>query len=190
MSPGGNRRRLPQFFLPDAPLVRVVGRILGAEVEQRESPEEVDHIWIRIDAGDELVVSVNTSSKKNRVAGFDPRIRLGICHELWTDLPVAGAEICPGNDYAEIESRKNVFYEHHERAELQEFLMERCARAFLLEAWGAPYRRHVQGVHQIHSRRASCAVPDDIVGRDGALKFYFESGQETEHLLFKFCGQP
>ncbi|MFA7345213.1 MAG: hypothetical protein WC003_12995 [Terrimicrobiaceae bacterium] len=44
--PGGAHRRLPQrFLLPDAPLVRVVGRIVGADVEEGATPEEIDHIF-------------------------------------------------------------------------------------------------------------------------------------------------
>lgn len=179
-----------RLVLADAPLVKAVGRILGAQLEEHERPEEIDHIWIRIDAGGDLVVSVNTTSKKNRLAGFDPRIRVGIVRGTWDQLPVCGAEICSGNDYGEIEARENIFYEHYLRSGMEELLMSRCERAFLLEVWGAPYRHRLQGIHQIHSRRASCAVPEDIVGRDGALKFYFESGQATEQFLFKFCGQP
>jgi len=190
MPTGVHRRRRERFLLPQVSLVRVVGRILGVDVEDRENPDEIDHVWIRIHAGDEVVVSVNTSSKKNRLAGFDPRIRVGLSRGTWADLPPQGAESCPANDYAEIEARVNVFYEHYERKPLEALLMDRCARATLLEVWGAPYHHRVHGVHQIHSRRASCAVPDDITGRDGALKFYFEPGQATELFLFKFCGQP
>lgn len=53
---------------------------------------------------------------------------------------------------------------------------------------GAEVEKHEW--RKIHSRRASCAVPGDLRGRDGALRFYFESGQATELFLFKFCGQP
>jgi len=190
--PGGAHRRLPQrFLLPDAPLVRVVGRIVGADVEEGATPEEIDHVWIRIHAGEEVLASVNTSSRINLLAGFDPRIRVGLIRGTWMNLPPHGAAVCPSNDYGEIEARANVFFEHYERGALEDLLMDRCAKARLLEVWGAPYRqRFRQGVHQIHSRRASCAVPEDTRGRDGALKFYYEPGQETELFLFKFCGQP
>ncbi|MFA7234779.1 MAG: hypothetical protein WC076_11790 [Terrimicrobiaceae bacterium] len=188
---GGQRQRHQRFLLPQVPLVRVVGRILGVEVEERANPDEIDHVWIRIHAGDAVFVSVNTSSRKNRLAGFDPRVRVGLSRGTWATLPPHGAEICPANDYAEIESRSNVFFEHYERKPLEDLLMDRCAKACLLEVVGAPYhQRGVQGVHQIHSRRASCAVPGDIRGGDGSLKFYFLSGQATELFLFKFCGQP
>ena len=190
MPTGVHRRQPERFHLPQVPLVRVVGHILGADIEERENPDEIDHVWIRIHANDDMIVSVNTSSKKNRLAGFDPRIRVGLSRGTWTLLPLHGAEICVANDYAEIEARSNVFYEHYERKPLEDLLMDHCARATLIEVWGAPYHQRVQGVHQIHSRRASCAVPEDITGRDGALKFYFESERATEHFLFKFCGQP
>ena len=58
------------------------------------------------------------------------------------------------------------------------------------QAWGDLYIREHPGIHQVHSRRASCAVPRDIVGRDGALRFYFGRDTVCETLLFKFCGQP
>lgn len=187
---GVNRRWASPEFLPDVPLVKVVGHIRGVEIEQHENAEEIDHVWIRIAAGNEVVVSVNTSSKRNRLAGFDPRIRVGLSRGTWSTLPSCGVEICNSSDYAEIESRENVFFEHYGRQAVEDLLMDRCARACLLEVWGTPYHRRGEGVHQVHSRRASCAVPEDIVGRDGALKFYFQEGQLTEHLLFKFCGQP
>lgn len=177
-------------LLPGVPLVRAVGRILGANLEEHDNPDEVDHVLIRMDMGGEIVVAVNTLSKRNRLAGFDSRVRVGMVKGTWDVLPVPGAEVCGRMDYADIESRDNVFYEHMERNGLEDLLMDCCARACLLEVWGAPYHQRRQGIHQIHSRRASCAVAEDITGRDGALKFYFEEGHATLMLLFKFCGQP
>jgi hypothetical protein len=37
--------------------------------------------------------------------------------------------------------------------------------------------------------RASCSVARDLIGRDGAIRFYFPEGT-AEMLLFKYCGQP
>jgi hypothetical protein len=37
--------------------------------------------------------------------------------------------------------------------------------------------------------RASCSVARDLIGRDGAIRFYFGDGK-AETLLFKYCGQP
>jgi len=188
---GDRRHERRGFSLPQAPLIRVVGRILGAETEKHRNPDAIDHVWIRIHAGAEVIASINTSSKKNRLAGFDPRIRVGLVRGIWHELPPFGAEACAENDYADAESQANVYYEHAGREAMERLLLERCAAACLLEVWGAPYSRHgVFGVHQIHSRRASCAVPEEVRGRDGALKFYFREGQATELLLFKFCGQP
>ncbi len=168
--------------------MRAVGRILGAEVEKYDNPDEVDHVWIRMDIGGEIRVAVNTLSIRNRLAGFDPRVRVGIVRGTGTALPAPGAEVCLRMDYADIEAATNVFFEHYERGKLEALLLDCCAKARMLEVWGAPYSSLRQGIHQVHSRRASCAVPEDISGSDGALKFYFESG--TLLLLFKFCGQP
>ena len=184
--------RSPLFPLPDAPLVRAVGDSLSAEIEHDAHPERIDHVWISMDIGqpERVLVSVNTLSNRNRDAGFDPRIRMGIVRGIWEHLPPRGAEPCAPRDYADIESATNVFYEFHDRAAMETLLLGRCARARRLEVWGAPYRSRHHGIHQIHSRRASCAVPEDIVGKDGALKFYFDGDHATELLLFKFCGQP
>jgi hypothetical protein len=62
-------------------------------------------------------------------------------------------------------------------------------QAGLIEAWGAPYHRAQPGLHQIHSRRASSAVPEDLRGRDGAVRFYFDEDQRSELALLKFSGQ-
>jgi len=188
----GVSRRGPYqpHLLPGVPLVRAVGPIVGAELEEHDNPDEIDHVLIRMDPGEEIVVAVNTLSKRNRLAGFDSRVRVGMVRGTWDVLPEPGADICGRMDYADIESQTNVFYEHMGREELEILLMESCFRACLLEVWGAPYHQRRQGIHQIHSRRASCAAAEDITGRDGALKFYFEEARATLMLLFKFCGQP
>jgi len=33
-------------------------------------------------------------------------------------------------------------------------------------------------------------VPADYLGRDGAIRFYYEQNALTELLFLKFCGQP
>jgi hypothetical protein len=85
-----------------------------------------------------------------------------------------------------------VIYETLERAEIEALLLDAAARCARVEAIGTPYhRRPIVGIHQIHSRRTSCAVPEDLPGRDGALHFYFDaSDREALWLFFKFCGQP
>jgi len=184
------RRRMQPNPLPDVPLVRAAGRILSAEVEPHVNPDQVDHIWIRIDAGREILVAVNTLSRRNLLAGFDPRIRVGTVREVWGELPRTGFEPCARLDYAVIEASRNVFFEHYEREALEKYLLGLAREADILEVWGAPYRQRHQGIHQVHSRRSSCAVAEDISGRDGALKFYFTQENLSLLLLFKFCGQP
>ncbi len=137
-----------------------------------------------------LTVSVNTFSRLNHAAGFDARIRVGLFRETWTLLPPRGVEVQPGLDYSTFESASNIFYEHYQREALQDLLILTTRGAILLEAWGAPYYRKRQpGLHQIHSRRASCAVSEDLRNRDGALRFYFPDHTSVMFLL-KFCGQP
>jgi len=172
-------------------LVRAVGDRLSATVEQHPNSDEVDHVWISMDVGAEepLVISVNTFSKRNRLAGFDPRVRVATLRGTWDTLPPRGLSVVESFDYAVIENSANVFFEHRERGEIESFLIERCGAARMLEVIGAPYASRRPGLHQVHSRRASCAVTEDVIGLDGALRFYFEAPRETEWVLFKFCGQ-
>lgn len=180
----------PRFVLPECPLVRARGRVVGCDVESHRDPAEVDHFWIFMDLEKTITISVNTMSKRNRAAGFDSRVRVGRVHGGWTVLPKAGAVCWPRNDYADIEARENVFYEHHERSEMEDLLGGLCRTSCFIEVFGAPYRRTGEGIHQVHSRRTSCAVAEDIVGLDGALTFYREEDHRMETLLLKFCGQP
>jgi hypothetical protein len=85
-----------------------------------------------------------------------------------------------------------VFYEHKTRVEAENLLLDLCQRADHLEAWGMPYhQRRSPGLHQIHSRRASCAVKEDHRGEDGGLKFYGKGADNIwwVMVLTKFCGQ-
>lgn len=139
--------------------------------------------------GQRLTVAVNTVSFRNRDAGFDPRVRVSFLRGTWTNTPPRGIERCHAFDYESLESHANFYYEPMERPELEKLLMETTARALFLEAWGVPYHHRTRpGIHQIHSRRASCAVPENILKRDGALQFYFPD-HTTCLFLFKFCGQ-
>lgn len=176
-----------------APFVRVVGGELQVRVEEHPNPDYVDHVWITMNAGaaGRPLISINTLSKRNRDAGYDPRVRLGIIRGEWEELPQRGLEASEPLEYANLEDAHSVFYEHYERRELEELLAATARRAALLVAWGAPYlNRDRLGIHQIHSRRASCAVTADIQGHDGALRFYFPKDKTTAMYLFKFCGQP
>jgi len=177
--------------VPD--LVHAVGGDLQARVEQHPNPEYIDHVWITMEAGSpqRVTVAVNTLSRRNLLAGFDPRVRLGILRGTWKHLPGRGISRCRGFDYEDIETQANIFFEHYERVALEELLLETTSRAILLEVWGAPYHHRVNpGIHQVHSRRASCAVSEDLRNLDGALQFFFLAEQTTALFLFKFCGQP
>jgi hypothetical protein len=175
------------------PFLHVAGSDLQATVEVHRDPRRIDHVWINIDVGrtERLILSINTSSKRNLEAGFDPRVRLGLRRQSWQFLPGRGVEQHAGFNYADVEAAANVFYEHQSREALEDFLLLTAREAILVEAWGEPYyrRRKQPGLHQIHSRRASCAVAEDIKNRDGALRFYFRD-HTSVLCLFKFCGQP
>ena len=180
--------------LPDESLVRACGVAVTAQVEQGSDPTQIDHVWIEIRCGSAglLLGAVNTWSRRNATAGFDPRVRVGLVRESWEDLPPAGLFLSPGLDYAEIESRRNVFYETFEKKDLEQILIDKTEASIAVEMWGQFYARKRPGIHQIHSRRLSCAVAEDLIGHDGALRFYFETieGRICETLMLKFCGQP
>lgn len=181
-----SRAKVPDF-------VHAVGGDLTARLEEHPNPAHIDHVWISMEAGgpERVLVSINTQSKRNLDAGFDARVRVGVLQGTWKNLPPRGMKPCRGFDYTEIEHGANVFYEHYSRSALEELLLDAASRAILLEVWGTPYfTRRKPGIHQIHSRRASCAVAENIRNRDGALQFYFREEQRTKLLLFKFCGQP
>jgi hypothetical protein len=176
-----------------APFVHAVGGDLQWQLERHENPAQADHIWITMRAGSagRVVVAINTLSRRNRDAGFDERLRAGILRETWEALPERGAEAWPGFNYAEIEERANVYFEHHDRSSLERLLLDATRAATLLEVYGTPYlRKNIRGIHQVHSRRPSCAILEDFPNRDGALRFYFERDQISALLLLKFCGQP
>ena len=180
--------------MPDAPLVLACGDSLEARPELSRREENIDHVWISMDCGigPRITVSVNTRSLHNARAGADSRVRIGRVRGTAKHLPPRGAKILPSFDYGAFEAANNIFYEHMERRVAEAFLLEICRRSIRMEAWGAPYRRgEVEGLHQVHSRRASCAVPRDLQGLDGGLKFFREAEGEYEWtvVLTKFCGQ-
>jgi hypothetical protein len=94
-----------------------------------------------------------------------------------------------GLNYTGLEAETRLTYELMERRTLENLLSAKCRRAIFLEAWGAFYLRAGLGIHQVHSRRASCSVRTDHVGRDGAIRFFYRENSTTEMLLFKYCGQ-
>lgn len=173
--------------------MHVAGVPIAFAAEMDAVASNIDHCWITIGTGgDESIrVVLSTHSRQNAAAGFDPRVRVGVVVSLWQDLPATGVEKCRGLDYHEIETTAgSVIYTEYERPALEALLAEKTSRAVFVEAWGEFYLRRHSGIHQVHSRRASCSVLQDYIGRDGALRFYFGGNGTSEMLLFKFCGQP
>jgi len=167
------------------------GQAIGFQVESDIDPYKIDHVWVTIRAGrfGPLRVSINTYSLKHAADGFDPRMRVGVITSLWSQLPESGIFPAAGLDYAELERAQAIEYREMERTVLETMLKARADRAIFVEAWGALYRRDLLGIHQVHSRRASCSVRTDHIGRDGALRFYYRDDSAAEMFLFKYCGQ-
>ena len=116
-------------------------------------------------------------------------MRVGVIASTWSALPAAGLSKSASLDYASLERAAPIVYIEYERPVLELLLIEKAKRATLIEAWGELYIRTHVGIHQAHSMRASCSVVRDLIGRDGAIRFYFPDGS-AEMLLFKYCGQP
>jgi hypothetical protein len=190
---GGGRYRVPPHLLAlQDRYVTVAGEVAAVAIETEEDDRKIDHVWITVRAGEfgRLQISLSTCSRQNRAAGFDPRVRVGIITSVWNELPPPGVREVAPLDYAVLESAQHVEYTPQERVAVEEMLVTRARGAICVEAWGDFYVRAHIGVHQVHSRRASLAVPRDLVGRDGAVQFYFREPIVREMLLLKFAGQP
>jgi hypothetical protein len=185
------RTKHPEFHSRQGEFVVTDGEPVAYAAETSVAPANIDHFWITIRTGNPglLRIAINTYSRNNAAAGFDPRMRVGIVASTWSALPAAGVFKCPGLDYADIESKSVVTFVEYERVALEQLLMEKIRRAIFVEAWGELYARGHLGIHQVHSRRASCSVLKDHQGRDGAIRFYFGEDSSAEMLLFKYCGQ-
>ena len=185
------RSRFAGLGLVHGDIVRVTGPVISFAAEIDRVPANIDHFWITVDAGigHPVRIALSTRSRQNAAAGFDPRMRIGIVASTWVELPVAGLEKSAGLDYRAIEASSHVAYTEFERPALELLLAEKTQRATFVEAWGELYIRTHLGIHQVHSMRASSAVPRDLIGRDGAIRFYFPGGI-SELLLFKYSGQP
>ena len=172
-------------------MARVAGAVAKFEVENSQRAENVDHVYVTVDAGLQapVILSLNTRSFRHRVAGHDPRIRLGVLRWRWTHLPARGLYPLEFFDYESIELIENVEYRVLERSAMEEYFALHCANCRRIDAWGVPYHRAEPGLHQIHSRRASASVTTDLRGRDGAVRFYFDEDQRVELALLKFAGQ-
>jgi hypothetical protein len=172
--------------------VHVRGVPYTVAVEEAEDPKKIDHVYLNVEVPPfgRLRVAVNTLSRLNRDAGFDPRVRVGIIRSSYTEKPAPSLEECNGLDYAKQEEKHGVKYEVYEPEALQELLIAKMKAAIRVEIWGELYARDHLGIHQIHSRRASKAMPEDVPNRDGALKLYYPQDNASEAFLFKFDGQP
>jgi hypothetical protein len=172
-------------------LVHVVGTPIAFAAEIDRVPANIDHFWITIGigTGEPIRIALSTHSRQNAAAGFDPRLRLGIVASTFRELPPAGLVRSDGLDYHALEAASPVTYIEYERPALELLLTEKTSRAVFIEAWGELYVRTHAGIHQVHSMRASCSVPRDYIGRDGAIRFFFAEENRAELLLFKYCGQ-
>jgi hypothetical protein len=172
-------------------LVHVAGTPVAFAAEIDRVAANIDHFWITIGigTGEPIRIALSTHSRQNAAAGFDPRMRVGIITSTWQKLPVAGLARSTCLDYHALEAPSPVTYVDYERPALEQLLTEKTTRAIFIEAWGELYVRTHLGIHQVHSMRASCSVPRDYIGRDGAIRFYFADDARTELILFKYCGQ-
>jgi hypothetical protein len=172
-------------------LVHIAGAPIAFAAEIDRVPANIDHFWITIatGVGEPFRIALSTHSRQNAAAGFDPRMRVGTIASTWTELPTVGLVKSTGLDYHVLESGSPVTYLEYERSSLERLLTEKTSSAILIEAWGELYVRSHVGIHQVHSMRASSAVPRDFIGRDGAIRFYFADAR-AEMFLFKYCGQP
>ncbi|MEO8440294.1 MAG: hypothetical protein ABI540_08745 [Spartobacteria bacterium] len=188
--PKPSRQPAAAFGFRAEQFVVAAGEPTDFQVESALDPLRVDHVWVTIHAGcvGRLQVSINTYSLKHAAEGFDPRMRVGVICSPWTQLPASGVFPAVRLDYADLESEHRVIYRETERVALEDLLRDKTERAVCVEAWGFIYLRDQLGIHQVHSRRASCSVRTDRVGRDGALRFYFAS-HTADMILFKYCGQ-
>lgn len=170
--------------------VRAVGIPYHVESEREDDPSRVDHVWLTLDVPPvgRLNVAINTLSRYNRDAGFDERIRIGILPSTYSRRPEPLLESRDPLDYMVIEAMHAIDFVPMEHDPIEALLVEKCNAAVRAEVWGELYIQNHLGIHQVHSRRASCAVSRDIIGKDGALKLYYRDGL-SELLLFKFCGQ-
>jgi len=190
-----HRRKQPgrriSVGLNNGDLVHVAGTPIAFAAEIDRVPANIDHFWITIGigTGEPIRIALSTHSRQNAAAGVDPRMRVGIIPSTWQKLPVAGLVKSTCLDYHVLETASPVAYVDYERPALERLLTEKVTRAIFIEAWGELYVRTHVGIHQVHSMRASCSVPRDYIGRDGAIRFYFPDGT-AEMLLFKYCGQP
>jgi len=180
--------------MPKADLVWVCGKIISAQPERARDDARVDHFWIQLDCGleESVQVSVNTLSARSAAVGVDSRLRLARLDLADDDPPQVGVGELDSCDYTDFESAGELDFGPCDREEVTRILVLSCRAASYLYAWGEPYRRAGPlGIHQIHSRRRSAAVENDVIGHDGGLRFYpsLNRSAKSTLVLFRFCGQ-
>jgi hypothetical protein len=181
-----------QLAALDEQFVAVAGPVTGSRREISRHAANIDHVYVTIQAGQfgPLRISLNTSSLKNGLVGFDPRVRLAMVKQSWVTLPAAGIRLASPFNYADISAHNGVDEIVYEKAVLEELLIAKATSASFVQAWGELHVRPDLGLHQVHSRQPSSAVRKAVIGRDGSICFYFQPDQPAELLLFKFDGQP
>jgi hypothetical protein len=171
-------------------IVRVVGQPTGYRIEANRDADRIDHLSINVRAGSAGIIEValNTFSLRNVRRGRDPRIRLAIVPSTWSVLPAAGIFASDGFAYDAVQAENKVTYREYERPALEAILIQKIDTALLVEGWGELFLRSHPGIHQVHYRRKTSALPGER-SRDGAVRFYFKERTATELLLLKFFGQ-
>src|SRR5438067_831942 len=73
-------------------MVHLVGVPYKVELEAVTEPEKLDHVWLTLEVPPfgRLRISINTCSKANRDAGFDPRVRVAMVPRVYLDKPPTG----------------------------------------------------------------------------------------------------
>lgn len=194
-APGKNagflEKLLHRVFMASKPVTaRIVGIPYAVELEQSSREENIDHVWITVQSPPYgwVQFSINFLSKMNRDAGYDFRVRLHVIRSEYMERPESVIQPDCILDYRDFEKAGPLDFTPMDPFELAALLISKGRVALRVEAWGELYRRDTLGLHQIHSQRSSCAVERDILGRDGAIKFYLPNGT-AELFLLKYCGQ-
>ena len=170
--------------------VCAAGEPVSYLVEKHYDPDRIDHVWIDVDAGEYgvLRIALNTWSKRSQFAGFDDRMYVAIVTEEGWEPPSPGVELSDGQDYEQLLTGKTAEFVPMVSGDLEELFIRKAKASKIVQAWGELHVRPIAGVHQVHSRRASCAVPDDLRERDGAVNFFYPD-RRADLVLLKFCGQ-
>ncbi len=187
------RNRLRRAVHWHGRFVQATGFLLAVVPEPHPVPDLADHLYLEADCGaaGKLRFALNTRSRRNQMAGFDHRVRMARHRASIEVFPAPGLELTPLRDYEGLERTHNLFYETFEQAALETLMIDEAKSAVMTRAWGIHYQRGRQGgVHQLHSRRASCAVPEEVRGMDGGLALYHTDPARCTFYCFKFCGQP